>query len=80
VEVAVIKYTDYILSESTTTDNHTKRWNWAVQAAQNGPSSVASRIAANVAWDGTIQAQLGAATDAQIQSAVEAWINRLLQF
>jgi hypothetical protein len=80
VEVAIIKYTDYILSESTATDNHTKRWNWAVQAAQNGPSLVAARIAPNVSWDATIQAQLAAATDAQIQSAVEAWINRLLQF
>ncbi len=41
---------------------------------------MAARIAPNVVWDGTIQAQLTAATDAEIQSAVEAWINRLLQF
>lgn len=79
VEVALIKFVDYILSESTQTDNHTKRWNWAVQTVQ-GVSSVAARIAPNVAWDSTIQANLGASTDEQIQSAVEAWVNRLLQF
>ncbi len=80
VEVSVVKYTDFILNEDTATPNHTKRWNWAVSAATSGPSSVAGRIAANVAWDGTIQANLGASTDAQIQSAAEAWINKVLLF
>ncbi|MCX6628626.1 MAG: hypothetical protein NTW28_13465 [Candidatus Solibacter sp.] len=76
VEVAVLKYLEYILSE----ENHTKRWNWAVQAAQSGPSTLAARIAPNVAWDTVIQAHLGASTDAEVQAAVESWINRLLQF
>lgn len=80
LEVAVVKYTDYILAEDTATPNHTKRWNWAVQVANSGPASVAGRIAPMVTWDSTIQANLSSSTDAQIQAAVEAWINRLLNF
>ena len=80
LEVAVTKYMDYILNESTATANHTKRWNWAVEVARAGSGSVSGRISQNVAFDSTIQANLGASTDAQIQAATEYWINRLLQF
>ena len=80
VEVAVTKYMDYILGEPTDTVNHTHRWQWATGIATNGPGITAARISPFVAWDGTIQANLGASSDAQIQSAVEAWVNRVFQF
>ena len=80
LEVAVVKYMDFILNEATSTTNHTKRWNWAVNVAQSSPGGVATRIAPIVAFDATIQANLGASTDAQIQAAVETWINRVFQF
>jgi hypothetical protein len=79
LSVAVAKFMDYVLNESTATDNHTKRWNWAASVARSGPESVVGSIALMVAYDANIQAVLGAASDVEIQNAVETWIGRLFQ-
>src|SRR4051812_6551169 len=79
VEIAVVFYSRYILGEDPGTALHNVRVNWAKGAFQN-PSAVASGLMNAVALDGTIQSVMGAATDAQVQSATETVINTILSF
>jgi hypothetical protein len=80
--VAATKFAEYIITEPSATDNHIKRWDWAKAIVKDGGAQAfASRNALIISWDGTIQGVLPAVpTDAQVQGALEAWVNRMLQF
>ena len=78
LEIAVAKYAAYLLGEDPVTANHAARYRWAVSAIMN-PSGAAGAVANAVILDDNIQTNLGASTDAQIQSAVEAKVNLILQ-
>lgn len=79
VELAVVFYARYIISEDPATPLHNVRANWAKNAFQN-PSGVSNGLLNAVALDGTIGNVLDAATDGQVQSATEAVINTILSF
>lgn len=78
LEVAVIKYTEYILSEDPATAYHAVRMRWANTVVQSGAAPVVSKIALAVAFDSVMQANLASYTDAQLQSAAEVRINRIM--
>jgi hypothetical protein len=82
VEIAVAKYALYIMDESPATASHKSRFVWASNALLN-PGSVGDGLLPSVVLDGNVstafanklQADI---TDAQLQSAVEAAVNRFL--
>lgn len=80
--VAATKFAEYIIGEPTNADNHIKRWDWAKGIIRDGGAfAFAGRNALIIAWDSGIQATLpDFPSDAQLQSALEAWVFRLLQF
>lgn len=80
VEIAVAKYATYKMDENPATAGHALAMKWALNAVAN-PGSVAAGILPAVVLDGSIQAKAGTPTDildAEIQGAVEAAINRVL--
>lgn len=78
LQVAVIKYAEYLLGEDPTTAYHVIRIRWADNIVRNGVENTVTKIALAVAFDGTIQAHLSDYTDDQLQSATEVRINRIM--
>lgn len=75
VKVAMLRYTDTILIEPDSTMGHTSRVRWAQQAMQQ-PEIWVSQLQPSVVMDPAIQESGAAATDAQLQAATEAVINK----
>jgi hypothetical protein len=78
LEVAVVKYAEYILNEAANVDYHTVRARWADSVVTSGAGGVVSRIALPVALDSVIQDNLNTYTDAQLQAAAEVRIQRIM--
>ncbi len=80
VEISVAKFAIYKLDENPATQGHALAVKWAQNAVAN-PRSVTDGILPAVVLDGAIMAKAATPadlTDAEIQSAVEAAINRVL--
>ena len=77
VKVACLKYADFILNEATSTPAHNTRLRWAQQAESN-PDLVSQQITPPTVMDGAVQADGAAITDANLQSAVETTVNRMM--
>jgi hypothetical protein len=82
VEIAVAKYALYIMDESPAMASHKVRFAWASNALLN-PGSVGEGLIPSIVLDGTVAAAYASKnqadiTDAQLQSAVEASVNRFL--
>lgn len=78
LEVCVVKYAEFILGEAANVENHVVRFRWADSVVTSGATSFVSRIALPVANDTVIQDNLDDYTDAQLQSAAEVRINRIM--
>ncbi len=80
VEIAVAKFAMYKMDEDPATAGHALAVKWAQNALAN-PGSVASGILPAVVMDPACQSKAATPadiTDAEIQGAVEAAINRVL--
>lgn len=77
VKVSCMKYATYINNEPPSTEGHSARYRWA-QMAMRDPDSTARQMQASVVMDPSIQAEGAASSDAAIQSATEAVVNRFL--
>jgi hypothetical protein len=77
VGVAVLKFADSIMIEATSVPAHNTRMRWAQNAMQN-PAMVAAQIQPPVVMDPAVQQDGSAVTDAALQGAVEAVVNKLL--
>lgn len=80
VEIAVAKFAVYKMDENPATAGHSLAVKWAQNAVAN-PSSVAAGILPALTMDWSIQEKAAAPetiTDAEIQTAVEVAINRVL--
>ena len=75
VKVAAIKYADSIVIEPGSTPAHTSRLKWSNLCYQ-APDQQAMQIQQFVVWDPSVQAAGSAVTDAELQGAVEATINK----
>lgn len=83
VRVACITYAAYILNEPPDVQGHSARMRWAVSAYQN-PEFVATQAQTPTVMDPAIQAAgvdadgKSLASDGEVQSAVEAAVNKLV--
>jgi hypothetical protein len=77
VKVAALSYADYILGEPANVTAHNTRMRWANQTYQE-PDMAAQRIQSPVCMEPAVK-ELGAnVTDAELQTAVEVVVNRLM--
>ena len=85
VKVACLKYSTYILDEPPNTPGHSARIRWA-QGTTLNPEQSAATVQPSVVMDAAIQSAGlasppdtgSAATDAEVQSAVEGVVNKIL--
>jgi len=77
VKVACLKYATYINDEPANTPAHSTRIRWA-QQTMSMPDASAGQVTPTVVMDGAVQADGAAITDAELQSAVENSINKML--
>ena len=77
IKVACLNYSNYIFSEPPDTNAHSARHRWALNVA-TGPDVMARNIAPVVTMDPSIQEQGAAVSDADLQTAVEAAVNKAL--
>ena len=77
VQVACLKYADFITLEAPSVPAHTTRIKWAQQTMLN-PAAAASLVTPTVVMDPAVQQDGAAITDTALQSAVENSINKML--
>jgi hypothetical protein len=77
VKVACIKFADFILLEDASVAAHNTRAKWANQTMVM-PDASASQVTPPVVMDPAVQEAGAAVTDAALQSAVEAAVNKML--
>ena len=77
VKVAGLKYATYIQGEVPNTAGHSSRYRWAQQMALT-PDQVAAQIQPMVVMDGQVQTDGAAIGDPQLQTAVEAVVNKFI--
>jgi hypothetical protein len=77
VKVAILRFADSIMLEAATVSGHNARLRWAVQVFQQ-PENTAGQIQAPTVMDPGIQSAGSAVTDADLQTAVEATVAKLL--
>jgi hypothetical protein len=77
VKVAVLKYADSIMIEASSVPAHNTRERWAVQAMQS-PDMVAAQVQPPTVMDPAVQQDGAAVTDAALQGAVEAVVNKTM--
>lgn len=78
VKISILKYSTYIQNELATVPGHAPRYRWAQQAMRE-PEIWTNQVVPSVVMDDTIQNAGGAAaTDAQVQSAVEIVVNKFM--
>jgi hypothetical protein len=77
VKVACIKFADFVLLEDASVAAHNTRAKWANQT-MTMPDASASQVTPPVVMDPAVQEAGAAVTDAALQSAVEAAVNKLL--
>lgn len=77
IKVACLNYSVFIYNEAITVQGHPSRLRWA-QGTMQTPDAVAGSIAPSVVMDPNVQAAGSAITDAALQTAVEATINKIV--
>ena len=77
VKVASLKYATYIVNEAPSVEAHSARYRWA-QATFAQPDMAAANITPMVVMDPSVQQDGAAVSDAALQSAVEAIVNKIL--
>ncbi len=81
IEVACLKFADYIYGEATNTPGHSTRIKWQ-QATMLNPSASAAQVTPTVVMDPAVQDSSTGdgsdVTDAQLQSATENAVNKVL--
>ena len=77
VKVACLKFADYITNEASTTPAHMSRIKWA-QYAMTNPDTTAGQVTPPTVMDNQVQTDGSTITDANLQTAVESTINKLI--
>lgn len=77
VKVASLKFAQYIVNEAPNVEAHSARYRWA-QNTFAQPDMAAANITPMVVMDPSVQADGAAVSDASLQSAVEAIVNKIL--
>jgi hypothetical protein len=77
VKVAALSYADYILGEAPSVPAHNARVRWANQTYQQ-PDIEAQKIQNPVCMEPAVKIAGAAVTDPELQTAVEAVVNRLI--
>lgn len=77
VKVASLKFAQYIVNEQPNVEAHSARYRWA-QTTFAQPDMAAANITPMVVMDPSVQADGAAVSDAALQSAVEAIVNKIL--
>lgn len=76
-EVACLKYATYISNEDPAVPAHNSRLRWAQSTINNATQAVA-QIMPVLIWDGNVQSAGAAITDPDLQSSVEASVNKFI--
>jgi len=77
VGVACINFARYITDEDPATPAHSTRIRWA-QTTLMSPEATVNQVTPTVVMDGAVQADGAAISDANLQTAVETSVNKLL--
>lgn len=77
IKVAVLKYSGFIQIEPPETMAHNSRYRWAQSAAQQ-PDLTAQQLQPMVVMDPQVQLEGEAVTDAELQTAVEGVVNKVI--
>lgn len=77
IKVACIKFADFIQLEAASEAAHNTRVKWAHNALAQ-PEAAAQQVAPVVVMDPSVQESGADVTDAALQSAVEASVNKML--
>jgi hypothetical protein len=77
IKVACLKFGTYIIDEPTSIPAHSTRVRWAQNTAIN-PDQAAMQIQPMVVMDPQVQAEGPAISDAELQTAVESTVNRII--
>jgi hypothetical protein len=77
VSVACVNFARYITDEASSTPAHSTRYKWAQQTLAV-PEAAVNQVIPTVVTDTAVQADGAAITDANLQSAVETAVNKLL--
>jgi len=76
-KVACLHFADYISGEDASVPAHATRLRWAQQTFV-GPDNSVQQIMSTLVMDPKVQAAGAAITDADLQSSVEASVNKLI--
>ena len=77
VKVSALKFAQYIVNEQPNVEAHSARYRWA-QSVFTQPDFVAAQITPMVVMDPSVQQDGAAVSDAALQTAVEAIVNKIL--
>ena len=77
MSIACVNFARYITDEPANTPAHSTRYRWA-QSALASPSGAVMQIIPTVVTDPEVQADGAAISDADLQTAVETAVNKLL--
>jgi len=77
VQVACMKYANYIMDEATGTPAHNTRMRWAANTLGN-PAAAVTQVMPTVVMDSQVQQDGSVITDAALQTVVETAVNKLL--
>jgi hypothetical protein len=77
IKVACLQYSTYIMGEPANVTAHSTRIKWAQQTA-NSPDQTAASVQPMVVMDANVQTAGAAITDAALQTAVEATVNKII--
>jgi hypothetical protein len=77
VKVGCITFARYIMDESAAVPAHSTRIKWA-QSTLASPDAAAQQLTPTVVMDPSVQADGATVSDAELQGAVEAAVNKLI--
>ena len=77
IMVACLTFANYIIGEDPVIPAHNTRLRWA-QSTFAAPQTSAMQVQPEVVMDPSVQAEGAAVTDAQLQSATENAVNKIL--
>lgn len=77
VKVSCLTFAEYIINEPTNVPAHATRLKWAMNTFTS-PDSAAAAILPVVVMDPNVQSQGAAISDADLQTAVEASLNKVM--
>jgi hypothetical protein len=77
IKVACLKFADYISGEPPSTPGHNSRIRWA-SSCFTGPDMTASQVQPPTVMEPPVQAEGAAISDADLQTAVETTVKKML--